>query len=54
MTRAGADWQFVNFGDAVHCFTEVGADSPGCKYDADAARRAYGMMELFLDEAFAD
>jgi dienelactone hydrolase len=53
MTDAGADWQFVNFGGAVHCFTETDAASPpGCVYDEKAATRAYGMMNQLLGEAF--
>jgi dienelactone hydrolase len=57
MTAAGADWQFVNFGGAVHCFAEPTADGvaiPGCKYDERTAERAYGMMSDFLDERFGD
>lgn len=53
MRASGADWQFVVLGNAVHCFTEVGDDSPGCRYDARAARRSYQMMRNWLDEAFA-
>ncbi|GGA68247.1 DeoR family transcriptional regulator [Arenimonas soli] len=54
MTAAKVDWQFVNFGGAVHCFAEADANSPGCTYDARAAKRAYGMMEAFFDERFGD
>ena len=53
MRSSGADWQFVVIGNAVHCFTEVGQDSPGCKYDARAAARSYRMMHDWLDAAFA-
>ena len=52
MAGAGADWQFVNFGGAVHCFAEADANSPGCMYEPRAAKRAYGMMEDFFDELF--
>lgn len=52
MATAGADWQFVNFGGAVHCFAEADANSPGCMYEPKAAKRAYGMMEDFFDELF--
>ncbi len=53
MTKAGADWQFVNFGGAVHCFAESEANRPpNCLYDPEAAARAYGMMGLFFDEVF--
>lgn len=53
MRNAKVDWQFVDFGGAVHCFTEAGQDSPGCRYDAKVAKRAYRMMHDWLDEAFA-
>lgn len=54
MNRAGADWQFVNFSGAVHCFAEADANRPpGCVYNARAATRAYRIMAGFLDEVFA-
>jgi dienelactone hydrolase len=53
MDAAGADWQFVNFSGAVHCFAEPDANRPpGCKYDEKAAKRAYSMMRGFLAERF--
>ncbi|KFN50995.1 dienelactone hydrolase family protein [Arenimonas composti] len=57
MTAAGADWQFVDFSGAVHCFAEPSADGntiPGCKYDERTANRAYAMMADFLDENFGE
>lgn len=53
MRQSPADWQFVVLGHAVHCFTEVGENSPGCKYDAKAAARSYRLMHAWLGEAFA-
>lgn len=54
MQAAGVDWQFVNFGGAVHCFAESDANSgPGCVYNERAAKRAFRMMRDFFDEAFA-
>ncbi len=53
MDRAGADWQFVNFSGAVHCFALETANKPGCKYDPRAARRAYAMMHAFFAGRFA-
>ncbi|HEY2345802.1 MAG TPA: dienelactone hydrolase family protein [Xanthomonadaceae bacterium] len=53
LRASGSDWQFVNIGGAVHCFTETEENSPGCKYDAKAAARGYRMMHAFFDEAFA-
>jgi dienelactone hydrolase len=55
MRDAGADWQFVNFGGAVHCFAvpeEHGA-LPGCEFNAAAYRRSMLMMRNFFAEAFA-
>lgn len=53
MRQSPADWQFVVLGHAVHCFTEVGENSPGCRYDAKVAARSYRLMRVWLDEAFA-
>lgn len=54
MDAAGADWQFVDFGGAVHCFSEYDAASPpGCVYNARAATRAFGMLRDFFAERFA-
>ncbi len=53
MDAAGADWQFVNFSGAVHCFAEADANSPpGCLYNERAAKRAYRMLEDFFEERF--
>ncbi len=55
MDAAGADWQFVNFAGAVHCFAEADANSPpGCVYNPRAAKRAYRMLEDFFEERFGD
>jgi dienelactone hydrolase len=54
MRGSGADWQFIDFGNTVHCFTETGQNSPpNCIYDERSARRAYRLMHDWLDEAFA-
>lgn len=52
MQSAGADFQFVNFGGAVHCFAEPDANSPGCMYNERAAKRGFALMNAFFDEAF--
>ncbi len=53
MREAGADWQFVNFGGAVHCFAESDANSPPtCLYHEPSARRAYALMDAFFAERF--
>ena len=55
MDAAGADWTFVNFSGAVHCFAlEAANRPPGCVYDPRAAKRAYRMMDGFFDERFGD
>ena len=54
MTAAKADWQFVNYSGAVHCFAEADANSPGCLYEPRAAKRAYAAMDSFFDEKFED
>ena len=53
LRASGTDWQFVNIGGAVHCFTETEANSPGCMYNAAASKRGYRMMRDFFDESFA-
>lgn len=55
MRDAKADWQFVSYGGAVHCFAIPTADGavPGCKYDALVAKRALAQMHAFFAEAFA-
>jgi dienelactone hydrolase len=52
MRASPADWQFVVLGHAVHCFTEKGENSPGCRYDERAAARSYRMMHDWLRGAF--
>ncbi len=53
MRGGPADWQFVVIGHAVHCFTEVGENSAGCRYDARVAARSYRLMHDWLHAAFA-
>ena len=53
MEAAKADWQFVDFGGAVHCFTQPeSASPPNCVYNERASRRAFEMMDDFFDERF--
>ncbi len=55
MDAAKADWQFVNFGGAVHCFTQPESNSPpNCVYNERGARRAMRMMRDFFRERFAN
>jgi dienelactone hydrolase len=47
------DWEFVQYGGAVHSFTNPAADgsfNPGVKYDARAAARSWEVMQSFLAE----
>jgi dienelactone hydrolase len=55
MRDAGVDWQFVNYGGAVHCFAIPSDTGPseGCQYNAKVAHRAFALMHAFFDEAFA-
>ena len=53
MRMSPAEWEFVVIGHAVHCFTEIDENSPGCRYDAGAAARSYRLMHDWLDHAFA-
>lgn len=55
MKAANADWQFVNFSGAVHCFALESAKSPpGCVYNERAAKRAFTMMNQFFYESFGN
>lgn len=55
MDAVGADWQFVNFAGAVHCFAEEDADNPpGCVYHERSAKRAHRMLDDFFEERFGD
>ncbi|MDE1899254.1 MAG: dienelactone hydrolase family protein [Xanthomonadaceae bacterium] len=54
--RAGGvkRWAVVDFGGAVHCFTEAAQKpAPNCVYDPPVAKRAYQFMRVWLDDAFA-
>ena len=53
MRAAGADWQLVSYGGAVHSFTDPGAGSDparGAAYNAAADRRSWQAMRDFLGE----
>lgn len=53
MNAVKADWQFVNFSDAAHCFTQPESNSPpNCVYNERASSRAFEMMDDFFDERF--
>ena len=53
MRDAKADWQMIYYADAVHGFTnpEYGNDkSTGVAYNAQAAKRSFEHLKLFLNE----
>ena len=55
LTDAKVDWQLVEYGGAVHCFTDKGAGndpSKGCAYDPVADVRSWAAMRAFFDELF--
>ncbi len=53
MRAAKVDWQLVSFGNTVHSFTDVDANTPGRnQYNAVVAARAYALMDSFFAEVF--
>lgn len=57
MDALGADWQFVDYGGARHCFSQP-EDRPtdpkdNCRYDERAARRSMLLLQSFFAEQFA-
>jgi len=56
MTAAGADWQVHVYGHTMHAFSNPVANDPdfGTVYQADANRRSWDSMKLFLREIFQD
>jgi len=54
MVDAGADWQMHAHGQSYHAFTTLGANNMemGTVYNADADRRSFASLKLFLEELF--
>ena len=53
MDQAGADWQFIIYGGAMHGFThEAGPALPGVAYNASADARSSSAIQSFLAEIF--
>jgi dienelactone hydrolase len=55
LADAKVDWQLVQYGGAVHCFTDKTAGSDpaaGCAYDPVADARSWAAMRAFFDELF--
>ena len=56
LREAKVDWQMVNYGGAVHSFTDRDATGLGLKgaaYDEKADRRSWEVMKDFFNEIFA-
>lgn len=54
MAAAGADWQLIVYGRALHSFTNrnvAGMGDPRMDYDPSADRQSWAAALLFLDEA---
>ncbi len=55
MRKAGVDWMFVNFGNAVHGFTNPGAgtdNSKGYAYNEKADKRSWMALKGFFIDVF--
>jgi dienelactone hydrolase len=53
MKQAGADWQLIMYGDAVHGFTsKVASSNPGVAYNAAADARSTIAINDFFTELF--
>lgn len=55
MNRAGADWQLIMYGQAVHGFThqDAAGTTPGVAYDPLADERSFAAARTFLAQALA-
>lgn len=57
LRRAGADWQMVYYGGAVHSFSNPASGNDktkGIAYNPAAALRSWKHMELFLHDVFGE
>ena len=57
MEAAGADWQFIAYGGAVHSFAIPGSDAhgiPGVAYHGPSDRRSWAAMRAFFGEIFGE
>jgi dienelactone hydrolase len=54
LSAAGADWQIHAYGGTLHAFTNPSANDPefGTVYSAEADRRSWQSLQLFLAEIF--
>jgi len=54
MDAAGAKWQMLLFGGALHAYTDVEANMPGvAAWHEPAARQTYTLAHQFIADAFA-
>mgnify|MGYP000296605098 CR=1 FL=1 len=56
VTKAGADWQMIYYGGAVHSFTNPAADKKninGLAYSPSADERSWAAMQAFLAEVLS-
>ena len=56
MRKAGADWQLISYGSAVHSFTNAKADgsiNPGILYHKPTDARSWKAMRAFFEEVFS-
>ena len=54
MRDTDVDWILVQYGNAVHSFTNPSANSEGSRYDEQAAERAFEAMEELFEEVWDD
>jgi dienelactone hydrolase len=58
MRKAGADWELIAYGGAVHTFSNPAAGTAnkaqGVAYDRKAAERSWQHMQLFFREIFGE
>ena len=54
LRNAGVDWQLIQYGGAVHSFTDWNADGSmkGAQYNEKADKRSWAAMKQFLAECF--
>ncbi|MEM9314415.1 MAG: dienelactone hydrolase family protein [Pseudomonadota bacterium] len=50
MNATDVDWQLMQFGGAVHSFTDPLAQSEGARYDAVVSARAFEVMDELFEE----
>lgn len=57
MKAAKADWQYINYGNAGHSFTDAGVDAfglPGFAYNSTSDHRSWLAMQQMFDETFGE